>query len=181
MKAALPAIAITLTLAACVPAAQTPASTPVPAPVARTAPVPRSPSVPQAQVYDSWADVPQTAGQWRYEVNGNGPIAAFIGAQGASEFVMSCDRPRGVINLARAGTSRSARMMTVRSETATRTFQAAPAEQTNPYLQTSIAANDPLLDAMALSKGRIAVEAEGLPPLYLPTWAEVSRVIEDCR
>jgi len=38
-----------------------------------------------------------------------------------------------------------------------------------------------LLDAMALSKGRFAVELEGEAALYLPAWAEVSRVIEDCR
>ena len=42
-------------------------------------------------------------------------------------------------------------------------------------------ARDPLLDAMAFSKGRFAVEVAGLPTLYLPSWIEVSRVIEDCR
>ncbi len=42
-------------------------------------------------------------------------------------------------------------------------------------------AGDPLLDAMALSKGRFAVETQGMPTLYLPSWAEVTRVIEDCR
>jgi hypothetical protein len=34
---------------------------------------------------------------------------------------------------------------------------------------------------MALSKGRFAVEVDGEAPLYLPSYAEVSRVIEDCR
>ncbi|MGE5953581.1 MAG: hypothetical protein ACM308_08200 [Qipengyuania vulgaris] len=44
-----------------------------------------------------------------------------------------------------------------------------------------MAPKSPLLDAMALTKGRFAVETPGLPTLYLPAWAEVTRVIEDCR
>ena len=39
----------------------------------------------------------------------------------------------------------------------------------------------PLLDAMAITRGRFAVEVEGEPGLYVPAWAEVTRVIEDCR
>jgi hypothetical protein len=69
--------------------------------------------------------------------------------------------------------------MTVRTETAQRVLAA---QQSTPALvAVAVAANDPLLDAMALSKGRFAVEVEGEPTLYLPSHAEVSRVIEDCR
>ncbi|MDX1704632.1 MAG: hypothetical protein R3235_10110, partial [Altererythrobacter ishigakiensis] len=45
----------------------------------------------------------------------------------------------------------------------------------------NLPANDPLLDAMAITKGRFAIEVEGMEPLYIPAWAEVTRVIEDCR
>ncbi len=45
----------------------------------------------------------------------------------------------------------------------------------------SLNPRDPLLDAMAITRGRFAVEVEGETPLYLPAWAEVTRVIEDCR
>ena len=48
-------------------------------------------------------------------------------------------------------------------------------------LRTSLGARDPLLDQMAFSKGRFAVEVAGRTPLYLPSWPEVTRVIEDCR
>jgi hypothetical protein len=34
---------------------------------------------------------------------------------------------------------------------------------------------------MAFSKGRFAIEAGSAPPLYLPSWPEVTRVVEDCR
>lgn len=126
-------------------------------------------------------DAPATPGSWRYENTASGPLAVFIGSQGRGDFVLSCDPSGGPIRFWRAGTSPAPRIMTIRSETATRSFRVVQAEDSNPYLTTSISGTDPLLDAMALSKGRFAVEVEGLPPLYLPSYAEVSRVIEDCR
>lgn len=108
-------------------------------------------------------------------------MAVFVGPRGFSEFVLSCPRPGSPVGLWRAGTSRVPQTMTIRTETQTRSLQAMQPEDTNPYLAANIAPADPLLDAMALSKGRFAVEIEGLAPLYLPSWAEVSRVIEDCR
>lgn len=126
-------------------------------------------------------DAPATPGTWRYEINAGGPVAVFIGSQGTGEFVMSCNRPVGEVSFWRAGQSPTPLIMTIRSETAARSFRVVQAEDTNPYLTTRVAGRDPLLDAMALSKGRFAVETQGLPTLYLPAWAEVSRVIEDCR
>ena len=45
----------------------------------------------------------------------------------------------------------------------------------------SLRPTDPLLDAMAFSRGRFMLEMPGAPTLYLPAWPELSRVIEDCR
>lgn len=45
----------------------------------------------------------------------------------------------------------------------------------------TIPVRDRKLDAMAHSRGRFAVEVAGLTPSYLPSWPEVSRVVEDCR
>jgi hypothetical protein len=39
---------------------------------------------------------------------------------------------------------------------------------------------DQILDAMAYSRGRIAVEA-GAQKVAIPSWAEITRVVEDCR
>jgi hypothetical protein len=44
----------------------------------------------------------------------------------------------------------------------------------------SLGARDPLLDAMAFSRGA-AVEVAGLPALVLPADPAISRVVEDCR
>jgi hypothetical protein len=43
------------------------------------------------------------------------------------------------------------------------------------------AASDAALDQIAYSRGRFAVEVRGLETLIMPAWAEVGRVIEDCR
>jgi hypothetical protein len=48
-------------------------------------------------------------------------------------------------------------------------------------VRAELAASDPLLDAMAFTKGRFAVETAGQETLYVPAYPEISRVIEDCR
>ena len=42
-------------------------------------------------------------------------------------------------------------------------------------------AYDPLLDAIAFSRGRFTVESESGAMLVLPAWPEPARVVEDCR
>ena len=71
--------------------------------------------------------------------------------------------------------------MRIRTETLTRVLAARPEGDGLSYLVARVPARDPLLDAMALSKGRFAVDIAGGGTLYLPSWAEVTRVIEDCR
>jgi len=44
-----------------------------------------------------------------------------------------------------------------------------------------LSAYDPLLDALAFSRGRFAIVASGTPALVLPAWPEIARVVEDCR
>lgn len=172
------AIALSFGLAACVSA-----PAPVPPPVVRPAltPTPTPPRVVQEPRYDNFLDAPQTPGVWEYQISGSGPVAIFITANRSDEFVMACDRQRSQIDLFRSGTAASPRAMIIRTETAARQMQVVQVEDTNSYLTTDIAANDPLLDAMALTKGRFAVEVEGERTLYLPAWVEVTRVIEDCR
>lgn len=71
--------------------------------------------------------------------------------------------------------------MTVITTSDSRSLSAEPVAGALPTLVARFAARDPLLDAMAFSRGRFAVEVNGLPTLYLPAWAEIGRVIEDCR
>jgi len=133
------------------------------------------------QAGSGWMDAALTPGAWRYRQHGGGTSAYFIATSRAAGFVMTCIAGRGRVELRREGKSAAPRVMTIRTETAARSFQSVQVEDTLPYHAAEVAAGDPLLDAMALSKGRFAVEVEGEAPLILPSWAEVSRVIEDCR
>lgn len=126
-------------------------------------------------------DAPQSPGDWRYAAVGLRTQAAFATAEGAVRFAMTCDRTSGTIELSRAAAVSGPIAMTVRTESATRTVAASSQSDPMPEVVARLPASDRLLDAMALSKGRFAIEVSGAPTLYLPSWAEVTRVIEDCR
>jgi hypothetical protein len=69
----------------------------------------------------------------------------------------------------------------VLTEFESRSLDAIPARSDPASIVARLPAQDPLLDAMAFSKGRFALEVAGLQTLYVPSWAEITRVIEDCR
>ncbi|MBX9897206.1 MAG: hypothetical protein K2Y17_04795 [Qipengyuania sp.] len=170
-------LTLALALAACVPQPRSTApvqTMPAPAP----APVP-APS--QAPVSVSWMDAPQTPGDWFYTGAFAGGVAQFGEARSEARFTMRCDTASRSIMLSRAGQPSGAARMTIRTESQTRTLPAAATASALPAVEARLAASDRLLDAMALSKGRFAVEVPGTPTLFLPSWAEVSRAIEDCR
>lgn len=70
--------------------------------------------------------------------------------------------------------------MIVRTSFGMRSLPFAPEQ--GPQLGTAtLTARDPFLDNMIFSRGRISVEVAGTPMLVLPSWAEPTRVVEDCR
>jgi len=69
--------------------------------------------------------------------------------------------------------------LTVTTTGAKRMMTASP--DSTGKAQVSLRPTDPLLDAMAFSRGRFMLEMPGAPTLYLPAWPELSRVVEDCR
>ncbi|MCX9148019.1 hypothetical protein, partial [Erythrobacter sp. WG] len=144
----------------------------------RQAPLPAPSTALPARAATGWMDLPLTAGTWTYAAQGRRTEASFLGAGRAPLARLRClgESGRMVLSLPESGAVRP--VVTIRTETATRALAAQTAER---EMTVTLEARDPLLDAMALSKGRFAVESEGLAPLYLPSWAEVSRVIEDCR
>ena len=93
----------------------------------------------------------------------------------AHEFDWSCAR------YLREGTMMPPDGMRVLTEFQDRALDAVPVRSDPATIVARVPARDPLLDAMAFSKGRFAIEIAGLPTLYAPSWAEVTRVIEDCR
>ncbi len=125
-------------------------------------------------------DAPATPGDWFYRPQPPGSVASFGPPQSEASLQLRCDPASGAIELARTGAATSA-TMTIRTETADRALTAQVVEGPLPTTVARVQARDPLLDAMAFSKGRFAVEVAGLSPLYVPAWPEVTRVIEDCR
>ncbi len=181
------ALALTFGLAACIPASEPPAPTPPPvqqpAPTPTPAPAPLPPVV-QEPVYDSYLDAPQTPGDWTYASEPGETLAIYGTSPRDPVFLIRC--AGGQIGLARVTTSPSTgqasatRAMSVTAETVNRQLQASPVAG-RAIVAATLSARDPLLDAMAITKGRFAVGVEGERTLYLPAWVEVSRVIEDCR
>ena len=156
--------ALTL-LSACVPRPAPPEPPPPPPPAPAPPPEPAPP--PPAE----WEDAPVTPGDWRL----SGRSAAFGSEQGA-QFVLRCEGDRQV-SLVRTG-ARDGDALIVRTTYGAR---ALPASAAPDGLAARLSASDPLLDSIVFSRGRFAVEAQGLPRLIIPAWPEPARVVEDCR
>jgi len=169
-------------LAGCIPPANDapPAPSPAPAPapvvVEQPSPAPQpAPSLAPAQ--SNWMDAPVTPGDWRWRRAGAESFAEFMspGGQVLAQFNCTASREM-VLAVANGGTSASG--VTVRTETVERTLTADTREG---WLELRLPVRDALLDAMAFSRGRFALEVAGAGALYLPAYPEITRVVEDCR
>lgn len=175
------AVAVLFLPGACaVPTAPPPA--PPPAPIPRPVAVlpPPLPAPPA-----DWRDAAQTPGDWRWALV-DGRSRAGFSQPGAGELAaLTCDRSAEQVLLARAGggadSSEGHVAMAVTTTTGTRPLLSEPLLSPPGWLVVPLKAGDPILDAIAFSRGRFALEAQGLPTLTLPAWPELSRVIEDCR
>jgi hypothetical protein len=160
-------------LAACaVPPPPTPQAPP-PAPAVVAPP-------PAVKPAGEWIDWPLSAGDWVYRRDERGSIALFGPAGGNALVTLRCDTTRRRIFLSREGAGPAGRMV-VRSSSSMKEFAGSPTGGTPAYLATEMMPTDPILDAMALSRGRIALEVDGQTPIAIPSWAEITRVVEDCR
>ena len=71
--------------------------------------------------------------------------------------------------------------MTLRATTGLQTYGVSNSGATPPYISAEIATSDLHLDALAFSRGKFLVSVKGGADLVIPSWAEVARVVEDCR
>jgi len=167
----IPLLAALVAVSACVPRREPTPPPPAP-PVAVPAPRP-------APLASDWQDWPVTPGSWTYRQDARGSLALFGPANADALVTLRCDRAARRLYLSRSGTA--ATPLTVRTSSATRALTMQPTGGTPPYVATALAATDPLLDAIAFSRGRVTLEQAGLAPLVVPPYAEVARTIEDCR
>ncbi|MHC9419570.1 hypothetical protein ACYZX9_13350 [Sphingomonas citri] len=172
-RARLAPLTAVLTFAAgCVPQVTPPPPAPAPTP----APAPPPPAAPApAPLAAEWQDWPRTPGTWRYTRDAGGTVASF-GTGATAVATARCDRAARTVTLTRVGGV--AAPVTVRTSATTRTL---PATAVAGGAGVVLAASDRLLDAMVFSRGRFTLEQPGSAPLVLPPWAELARVIEDCR
>ena len=119
------------------------------------------------------------AGSWTYSVRPGETEANFIGPDSRAQLALKCARARGRCGSPnrRAGPVTLLSVWTSEmSRNVSATFNPSTGQVT-----ALLNAYDPLLDALAFSRARIAVGVPGAPPLVLPASGEVTRIIEDCR
>lgn len=150
--------------------------TPRPVPVA----VP-SPTATPAPLASDWRDWPVAPGDWVYRQDSRGSIA-YYGVVGTDALLtLRCDKAAVQVYLSKRDTGGTGAAVTVRTTSAVRALTTQPTGNGQPYVAVALGARDGLLDAIAFSRGRFVVEQAGQAPLVVPAWAEIGRVIEDCR
>ena len=100
---------------------------------------------------------------------------------GGGALILSCDRTGGTVTLLRPGVLDGPAPMTVITTAGARSASATPVSGPPAFAALVLTARDSVLDDMAYSRGRFAIETAGMTTLYVPSWPEVSRVVEDCR
>ena len=119
------------------------------------------------------------AGDWTYAATSDGSEAQFTTATGYSQLWVRCTRATRRVSIARLATA-AAPYVDVWTSSATRNVASAfnPA---NGRLTIEFENYDPLLDAIATSRGRVGFAIGSDAALVVPAWPDVARVIEDCR
>lgn len=118
-------------------------------------------------------------GNWTYEGTNDGSEATFGNSSGRPQLTIRCTRStRRVAILKAASTASPSLWIWTSSE---QMSLPASYDSSTSLVSTDLGAYDPLLDAIASSRGRIGFSSSGLEALVVPPWADIARVIEDCR
>ena len=125
-----------------------------------------APAVAQQSVssFEAGKRLPLANGQWTFFATAGGSIAAY-----GSHVQLRCDRATRTVTISRPNGAPAA--LTIATDSLTRSLP--PSGQ--------LPATDPLLDAIALSRGRFIVSGGAGPTVAVPSWPEAARSIEDCR
>jgi hypothetical protein len=107
--------------------------------------------------------LPLAPGQWSYVATASGSEARYDGY-----LAIRCDRATRTVTVMRPVVAPG--VLTVVTDSTTR----------NLPVGGRLLANDPILDAIAFSRGRFIVSGGGAT-LAIPSWPEAARSIEDCR
>jgi hypothetical protein len=118
-------------------------------------------------------------GTWSYVPVANGSEARFADSSARVQLVVRCVRATRKVSISKPA-SGAVPNLTIWTSSLSRSIPASFNPATS-QATAELAAFDPIFDAIAFSRGRFAVNAAGVPSLVLPPWADVARVVEDCR
>ena len=118
-------------------------------------------------------------GRWTYATVPGGSEVTFANAAAQPQLMIRCARPTRQVTISKPATA-AAPFLFVWTSGLTRNLPAS-FNPTTGRISATLSAFDALLDAVAFSRGRVAVSVSGQPTLVLPAWSEAARVIEDCR
>ena len=132
-----------------------------------------------AQDPSDWRRAPLAGGSWAYRELPTGSEAVFTDARVTRRVLVKCSRAtrRVTISVVSPTAASSIRVSTTEAERVLpATFDAQGFQIT-----ADLGAQDPILDAIAFSRGRVAFTIAGGSALVVPAWPEIARSIEDCR
>jgi hypothetical protein len=136
-----------------------------------------APGAAHAQV--DFSDSPVSPGSWVYRNVAGGSEAAFVDGAGATRLIIACGKLTRLVTLSRISTAPAA-SLTFWTSSANRDL-ASRFDQPSGRVIAQLGARDPLLDAIAFSRGRFAISMPGSPAVVLPAGTEIAHVVEDCR
>ncbi|GAB5488935.1 MAG: hypothetical protein Pars2KO_25050 [Parasphingorhabdus sp.] len=120
-------------------------------------------------------------GDWIYRTDERGSLALFGMPNSDAKLLIRCDQNQKRIFVSQAGSVSNGASMTLRASSGLQTFPARSSGGAAPYAAVSMAPDEYMLDRIAFSRGRFAVQTTGLTSLAIPIWPEFTRVVEDCR
>ena len=122
---------------------------------------------------------PVSQGSWGYRAVPGGSEATFVDTTGTARMAVACGRVTRLVTLSRISAA-PASSLSFWTSSATRNL-GANFDQRSGRVIAQVSSNDPLLDAIAFSRGRFALSMPGFPALVLPAGPELAHVFEDCR
>lgn len=169
-----------LLLGAC--AAKPPPPLPVPPKVTENPGLPPPTVKPAPRPKEAWLDQSMIAGNWTWRREGDLSVARLALPNGELRLILSCDPARRIVTVRHEGFAGAGEPVTITTTSQRRVVTGRTTAQPPYFTDVELAADDPLLDAIAMSRGRFMIETTApLGQLIAPAWPEVSRVIEDCR
>jgi hypothetical protein len=118
-------------------------------------------------------------GNWVWAQTADGSEATFSDSYSRPQLTIHCTRLTRRVSIARPA-SAAAPFLSIWTSSQSRNLPASFNPATGK-LTADLPAFDSMLDAVATSRGRIGAGVSGSAPIVLPPWAEIARVVEDCR